>query len=538
MNTKAKDQTGKKEKSKVSKTTDTALLQPRITNIIQAISSGMHEREEIMAVALLGALSGQNTFLFGPPGTAKSLISRRLACAFQEPSYFECLMNRFTEPSEVVGPVSVKALKEDKYTRKTEGYLPTADFAFLDEIWKSSPAILNTLLTIINEHIYRNGDEITQVPLKALIAASNETPQENQGLEALYDRFIIRMLVPPIQLKQNFDDLLSAKPNASSIEISSDLLITQEEWMTWQKELHSVELSKETMNIIHLIRNELSEKSEELKVYVSDRRWQRAAMLMKASAYFCDRTETNHSDAMLLKYCLWTTPENREEIANIVKSAITACGFDAPLNMAEIQKRKEKLEQEILKELFYQSDVYETIKLTGNTQYFKVKKEFEHRHNRHRGYHGYSNYSSIFFIPLSDFRAKKEFHPCDENGNEIEELEVYFDQQGSCFIEHESYDYEEKLTFTPKVMFHKGDKKEQVNERLIKALSAEVKAMKSSLVNNQRSISQKSKNFLSRLNTPFISEEDTKCAIKGFNDQRESLELKIKDCDRLESLCS
>jgi MoxR-like ATPase len=87
-------------------------------------------------------------------------------------------------------------------------------------------------------------------------------------------------------------------------------------------------------------------------------------------------------------------------------------------------------------------------------------------------------------------------------------------------------------------MFHKGDKKEQVNERLIKALLAEVKEMKSSLVNSQRSISQKSKNFLSRLNTPFVSEEDTKCAIKGFNDQRESLELKIKDCDRLESLCS
>ena len=174
MNTTAKDQPSQKVNNK---TKDTVLLQPRITKIIQTISKGMHEREEIMAVALLGALSGQNTFLFGPPGTAKSLISRRLACAFKEPSYFECLMNRFTEPSEVVGPVSVKALKEDKYTRKTEGYLPTADFAFLDEIWKSSPAILNTLLTIINEHIYRNGDEITQVPLKALIAASNDTPQ-------------------------------------------------------------------------------------------------------------------------------------------------------------------------------------------------------------------------------------------------------------------------------------------------------------------------------------------------------------------------
>ena len=351
-------------------------LKNRITKIIETISEGMHEREEIMAVALLGALSGQNTFLFGPPGTAKSLISRRLACAFKEPNYFECLMNRFTEPSEVVGPVSVKALKEDKYTRKTEGYLPTADFAFLDEIWKSSPAILNTLLTIINEHIYRNGDEITQVPLKALIAASNETPQEKQGLEALYDRFIIRMLVPPIKDKQHFDDLLSAKPSSSKVELSSELLITQEEWMMWQEESHNVELSSETMNIIHLIREELAEKSEELGVYVSDRRWQRAAMLMKASAYFCDRKQTNHSDAMLLQYCLWTTPENREEISNVVKSAVTACGFDAPLNMAEIQHKKESLEKEISKELYYQDNVYKAVKLSGNKQYFKVKKKF------------------------------------------------------------------------------------------------------------------------------------------------------------------
>ncbi|MFT6467721.1 MAG: MoxR-like ATPase [Oleispira sp.] len=532
VNTKAKDQAGKKEKNKVSKTTDTVLLQPRITNIIQAISSGMHEREEIMAVALLGALSGQNTFLFGPPGTAKSLISRRLACAFQEPSYFECLMNRFTEPSEVVGPVSVKALKEDKYTRKTEGYLPTADFAFLDEIWKSSPAILNTLLTIINEHIYRNGDEITQVPLKALIAASNETPQENQGLEALYDRFIIRMLVPPIQLKQNFDDLLSAKPNVSSVEISSDLLITQEEWMTWQKELHSVELSKETMNIIHLIRNELSEKSEELKVYVSDRRWQRAAMLMKASGYFCDRTETNHSDAMLLKYCLWTTPENREEIANIVKSAITACGFDAPLNMAEIQEKKESLEQEIEEELYHQTDVYHSVSLNSE-EFFNFNVTFTNQSSSVRP----SNRN--LFISVADFKSKGAIHPINRQGNELVEIDIDFDEQGSCFATYNSKEGKyEKLKLTPTVKYKKGAQKTDVNKRLIEALVSEVKQLKSQLLVNEQSISQKSKSKIDKLNTPFISSEDALYAIKGFHEQGESLELKIKDCDRLESLCS
>lgn len=127
----------------------------RFNRLVAVAASGLLERDDVVARALLAILSGQSVFLFGPPGTAKSLIARRIAGVFKSSAYFECLMNRFTTPEEMFGPVSIRELKQnDRYVRKTAGFLPCADIAFLDEIWKSSPAILNSLLTILNERRY------------------------------------------------------------------------------------------------------------------------------------------------------------------------------------------------------------------------------------------------------------------------------------------------------------------------------------------------------------------------------------------------
>ncbi len=507
-------------------------LTKRISDLIDAISHGMYEREEIMAVTLLAALSGQNTFLYGPPGTAKSLISRRLASAFYEPNYFECLMNRFTEPNEVVGPVSVKALKEDKYTRKTKGYLPEADFAFLDEIWKSSPAILNTLLTMINEHVYKNGEQITKVPLKALISASNEVPQANQGLEALYDRFIVRMEVPPIKERANFDTLINCKPSSDKPEIAAELKISQDEWSRWQQDIHDVILSDETFTIIHMVRDELVNQSKEIGIYVSDRRWQRAATLIKASAFFCGRETTNHSDAILIKYCLWTDPDNRTQVESIVENAIKATGFKPPLNMLEIDERKEKLDKDINKELYYQSDVYDTHKLEGNKQYFKVNAKFKSQNSYYN-----DNKEFELYIPVTEFKSSIDSHPVDSSGNVLNEIDIEFDSQGSCYLKYEGDYRHHSIEFSPIVMFKKGSKKQDIHEILLNGLLDRTKLLKNDLSRNRQSVASKEKNLLLSINTPFIDDKSASISLEGYQIQVKSLDLKIKDCERLEALC-
>ena len=184
----------------------------QISALLKQLSEGVFEKQHILAVALLSTVAGESIFLLGPPGTAKSLVARRLKLAFKDGKSFEYLMSRFSTPDEIFGPVSISLLKnEDRYERVVEGFLPTAHIVFLDEIWKASPSIQNALLTAINERIFQNGDKTLHLPMKALIAASNELPAEDEGLEALWDRFLVRMVSNCIQSETEFFKMIRQK---------------------------------------------------------------------------------------------------------------------------------------------------------------------------------------------------------------------------------------------------------------------------------------------------------------------------------------
>lgn len=301
----------------------------RFKQLLGEMNRGIYEKETEISLSLLAALAGESITLLGPPGVAKSMVARQLKTAFRDAQSFEYLMSRFSTPDEIFGPVSIQKLKtSDTYERAMEGYLPTADVVFLDEIWKAGPAIQNTLLTVINEKIFRNGNREMHLPLKLLVAASNELPAKGEGLEALWDRFVIRIESRPIKLEKNFRAmLLESHADFADNADFSDLKITAEEYAEWAEKICKIGVKEEVLDAISAIRKSLravnvDEAAERRNIYVSDRRWKNIVRLLRTSAFMQDREEVDICDLLPIYHCLWQEPEERDAIRNIVIRAL------------------------------------------------------------------------------------------------------------------------------------------------------------------------------------------------------------------------
>ena len=298
------------------------------------MNRGIYEKDTEISLSLLAALAGESVILLGPPGVAKSMVARQLKTAFRDAHSFEYLMSRFSTPDEIFGPVSIQKLKSsDTYERAVDGYLPTADVVFLDEIWKAGPAIQNTLLTVINEKLFRNGNREMHLPLKLLVAASNELPAKGEGLEALWDRFVIRIESRPIKKESNFRAMLLETPTDFSNYVDSfggaDLKITAEEYAEWSEKICKIGVKEEVLDVISVIRKSLravnvDEAAERRNIYVSDRRWKNIARLLRTSAFMQDREEVDCCDLLPIYHCLWQEPEERDAIRTIVIRALFA----------------------------------------------------------------------------------------------------------------------------------------------------------------------------------------------------------------------
>ncbi len=293
-------------------------LKIRLSSLLTGLDDAFKERSVVVRMSLLTLMAGQHVLLLGPPGTAKSAFARALCACFEGATFFEYLLTRFTHPDELFGPVSIEGLKTSDYRRLTEGHLPTAQIAFLDEVFKANSAILNSLLAVVNERTFHHGKHIDRVPLIGLVAASNEVPDPEAGLAALYDRFLCRLSVPPLTQQESWWQVASG--NLRRFVATTALR---------QEDLESVGLEADRVQIPPSVAEALGALWRiglQEGWAVSDRRWQRVVALLRLAAATDGRDAVDTLDLLMLPYMLAPSPDRSSEVLDAVIGLVKGVG--------------------------------------------------------------------------------------------------------------------------------------------------------------------------------------------------------------------
>jgi MoxR-like ATPase len=310
---------------------DVARASAAFQDLARQMGAQFLDKQEIIRLMVVSAIAGEHMVIVGPPGTAKSAMIDMFAKLI-DAKYFEYLLTRFTEPNELFGPVDISAFREGRYTRRLENMLPTAEVVFLDEIFKSNSAILNSLLHVINERKFQNGPEVVPVPLISLYAASNEVPND-ENLAAMFDRFLVRVLSDNLD-SYHFHELMKkgialelrkmmgrrapgeavrtgAPADLRPVISANDLRAIQQnfdKFMAFPEEF----LTK-YKGLVFQIRSE--------GISISDRRAVKLLKLFAASAVFDGRTRVHDGDFFILRH-IWNNLDQVELLEEIVNPVV------------------------------------------------------------------------------------------------------------------------------------------------------------------------------------------------------------------------
>jgi MoxR-like ATPase len=329
-----------------------------LNSLLKHIKETFVGKNEIIDLLGISLLARENAFLLGPPGTAKSAIVRALSNGIDDGKNFEYLLTRFTEPNEIFGPFDIRKLKDGELVTNTEAMMPEASMVFLDEIFNANSAILNSLLTALNEKIFRRGKETKKLPALMFVGASNILP-EDEALNALLDRFLIRVKCDYVDPDLLNEVLLAGWKLENK---TSELMptIKADEIRILQEETRKVDLSSirnEYVDLIHSLRN--------AGINVSDRRAVKIQNLIAASAYICGRKTAIISDLWILKY-IWDTEEQMEVLEGIVNHVIEKETNEKSHPQALYNKVPDA--EEVMKEVKYLSQKWNETSLSFEEQ--------------------------------------------------------------------------------------------------------------------------------------------------------------------------
>ncbi|HEX3654468.1 MAG TPA: AAA family ATPase [Pirellulales bacterium] len=319
-----------------------------VTEVLTPMKAAFVGKDEVIDLLGICLAGGENLFILGPPGTAKSALVHELARRI-EGRVFDYLLTRFTEPNELFGPFDIRKLREGELVTNTEGMLPEASLVFLDELLNANSAILNSLLMVLNERIFRRGRETRKLPLLMVVAASNRLP-EDDALAALFDRFLLRVHCDNVG-DERLADVLEAGWQLDSGRLERQFGLSVEDLRQLQQHLPDVDVTAVRSEYVDVV-----QKLRKAGIPVSDRRAVKLQRLVAASALICGRMQANCTDLWVLRY-IWDTDEQREIIAAIVQPAVErddaqsqaashprSRGQDAP-NADELARDLQRLEQ-------------------------------------------------------------------------------------------------------------------------------------------------------------------------------------------------